>query len=285
MDGFLLVDKPKGLTSMTVCNILKKKLGLSKCGHNGTLDPNTTGLLVVGCNQGTKMLKLINEHDKEYIATIVFGLDSNTLDIDGTITNDINMTFSFNELKEKIEQLSKEKTQIPPMTSAIKVNGKKLYEYQRKGIDVEIKPRDIKIYEYEILSDLRLIDNHLEIDIRLYVAKGFYVRSFARDLGKLLGGCAILKELRRTKAGDFNVINSIKLDDIKSSDIKPIQEVFKLPVVEVNDYIARLVKNGVMLDERQTNEKGVFYVSNNCDIIAVYEEVDELKYKPILIFK
>lgn len=284
MDGFILVDKPKGMTSLDVCMKLKRSLKLNKCGHSGTLDPNTTGILVVAVNRATKLLKLINEHDKEYIATIVFGLDSDTLDIDGNITNNIDMDFTFEELKEKVAQLSKEKTQIPPMTSAIKVNGKKLYEYQRKGIEVEVQPRSINIYDYEILSDLRRVDNHLEIDIRLNVAKGFYVRSFARDLGKALGGVAILKELRRTFAGEFNVKNSKTLDLITSDDIKSIEDIFDLPRVEVNDYIARLVKNGVVLDERQTSINQNFYVVNNCDIIAIYEVVEPFKYKPILIF-
>lgn len=284
MDGFILVDKPKGMTSLDVCMKLKRSLKLNKCGHSGTLDPNTTGILVVAVNRATKLLKLINEHDKEYIATIVFGLDSDTLDVDGNITNNIDMEFTFEELKEKVAQLSKEKTQIPPMTSAIKINGKKLYEYQRKGIEIEVQPRGINIYDYEILSDLRRVDNHLEIDIRLNVAKGFYVRSFARDLGKALGGVAILKELRRTFAGEFKVVDSKPLDLITIDDIKSIEEIFDLPRVEVNDYIARLVKNGIVLDERQTSINQNFYVVNNCDIIAIYEVVEPLKYKPILIF-
>lgn len=285
MNGFIIVDKPKGMTSLSVCNKIKYKLGLSKCGHSGTLDPNATGVLVVAVNQATKLLKLINEHDKEYIATIVFGYDSDTLDLDGKITNDINMSFSLDELKEKIEILKERKEQIPPMTSAIKVDGKKLYEYQRKGIEIERKPRKIEIYESEIVSDLRSINGHLEIDIRLNVSKGFYVRSYAHDLGVLLGGCAVLKDLRRTIAGDFKINDAIRLDDITSSNIKSINEVFNLPKVEVNDYIASLVKNGVTLDERQSKINGVFYVTNKCDIIAIYEEVDKHKYKPILIFK
>lgn len=285
MDGFILVDKPKGMTSLTVCNKIKYMLGLNKCGHSGTLDPNTTGILVVACNRATKLLKLINEHDKEYIATISFGYDSDTLDIDGKITNDIDMNFSEADLNKAIEKLVKEEEQIPPMTSAIKINGKKLYEYQRKGIEIEVKPRKTKIYNYEILSNLRCVDGHLEFDILLNVAKGFYVRSFARDLGKLLGGCAILKELRRTKAGEFNVSDSKELDKLIATDIKSIQDVFKLPTLEVNDYIKGLVLNGVVLDERQIEIDEPFYVTNKCDIIAIYEVVEPKKYKPIIIFK
>lgn len=285
MDGFILVDKPKGMTSLAVCNKIKYMLGLNKCGHSGTLDPNTTGILVVACNRATKLLKLINEHDKEYIATISFGYDSDTLDVDGNITNDINMSFTMEELKAKIAELVKLEEQIPPMTSAIKINGKKLYEYQRKGIEVEVKPRKTKIYDYKILSDLRCVDGHLEFDILLSVAKGFYVRSFARDLGKMLGGCAILKELRRTKAGEFNVNDAKKLDGLTINDLAPIFDIFKMPSLEVNDYIKGLVLNGVVLDERQIEIDEPFYVTNKCDIIAIYEVVEPKKYKPIIIFK
>lgn len=284
MDGFILVDKPKGMTSLDVCMKLKRTLHLDKCGHSGTLDPNTTGILVVAINRATKLLKLINEHDKEYIATISFGYDSTTLDFDGEITKNISMNFSLNDLKNALIELCSMNSQVPPMTSAIKVNGKKLYEYQRKGITLELEPREVKIYDYEILSDLRLTDGHLEFDIKLNVSKGFYVRSFARDLGRMLGGCAILKDLRRTFAGDFNVIDSKKLDVITEDDIKSIFEIFKLPSVEVNDYIKGLVKNGIVLDERQTDLNEPFYVTNNNDVIAIYEPVGDNKYKPIILF-
>lgn len=285
MDGFLFVNKPKGMTSLSVCNYIKRKLNLNKCGHNGTLDPNTTGVLVIACNRATKLLKLINEHDKEYEATISFGYDSKTLDFDGEITNEIDMSFTKNELNEALIKLCKSEEQIPPMTSAIKINGKKLYEYQRKGIELELQPRNVKIYDYSVLSDLRCENNHLEIDIRLNVSKGFYVRSFARDLGKALNGCAILKELKRTKAGEYTINQCKNLEDITLDDIIPIDKFFEFKRVEVNDYIASLVKNGVVLDERQAKLNEVFFVTNNCDIIAVYECVDLYKYKPILILK
>ena len=284
MNGIVLVDKPKGMTSLSVCNKIKNTLKLDKCGHSGTLDPNATGVLVVATNKATKLLKLINEHDKEYIATISFGYDSDTLDFDGNITNEIDMKLTLEDIINAVNKLKEEKWQIPPMTSAIKINGKKLYEYQRKGIEIEREKRPIEIYESEIVSELRFIDNHYEIDISLYVSKGFYVRSYAHDLGILLGGCAILKELRRTKAGSFMLKDAVLLDDLKLTDIKSIFDVFNLPKVEVNDYIAGLVKNGVTLDERQTKINGVFYVTNKCDIIAIYESVDTYKYKPILIF-
>ena len=285
MDGFILVDKPKGITSLSVCNKIKRMFNFDKCGHNGTLDPNTTGVMVIACNRATKLLKFVNEHDKEYIAKIVFGYDSDTLDVDGNITNNINMEFTYDELVDKVKYLCSLKSQIPPLTSAIKINGMKLYEYQRKGIEVEVKARETEIYNYEILSDLVNVDNHYEIDIKLSVRKGFYVRSFARDLGQLLGGCAILKELRRTSAGEFIIDNCKTLEELSISDVKSINEVFDFKNIEVNTYISKLVMNGVMLDERQAKVEEPFNVVYNNKIIAIYEPVELYKYKPVIIFK
>ena len=285
MNGFLIVDKPKGLTSQTVCLKLKKELGANKCGHNGTLDPNATGVMVVAVNQATKLIKLVNEHDKEYIATILFGLDTDTLDIDGNITDEVFMEPSIELIKEKMDLIKAKKTQIPPLTSAIKINGKKLYEYQRKGIEIDIPEREVTLYDYEIVSDLRFINNHYEIDIKVNVSKGYFIRSMARDLGMLLGGKAIIKELRRTKSGIYKIEDSIPLDKIEKNNIIPIKEFFDLPKVYVKDYMIPLVKNGVTMDKRQTNIHGAFYVDSKDGILAIYEEVEELKYKPILIFK
>ena len=123
MDGFLLIDKPKGITSFSCCNQIRKKLKLNKTGHNGTLDPNTTGLMICAVNRATKLLKLINEHDKEYIARITFGLDSDTLDFESDL-REIKTDVSLERIKEGLEYLKSVDTQIPPMTSNVKINGK-----------------------------------------------------------------------------------------------------------------------------------------------------------------
>ena len=281
MDGFIILDKPKGITSFSACNKLKRKLNLDKTGHNGTLDPNATGLMIIGCNRALKLMKLINEHDKEYIAKIKFGKTSKTLDYDSDVLDGKLNDFNKDELLDKINYLKNQTEQIPPMTSAIKINGKKLYEYQREGKEIELEKRPIKIYDIELLSYDKTNE---ECDIRLFVSKGFYVRSFARDLGELLNSDAIIKELRRTKIDNIDISKSKKLEEINENDIIRIEDFFDFPKVEVNDYIAKLVKNGITLDERQTTIDGIFFVTNNCDIIAIYEKVDNNKYKPILIF-
>ena len=286
MNGFFLVDKPKGKTSSNVVLNIKKRLNLKKCGHNGTLDPNTTGLMVVGCNEGTKLMKFINEHDKAYITTIVFGYDSNTLDVHGKITEDFEMNFSDEELDNALNEIKAFKKQIPPMVSAIKIDGKKLYELERKNISIELEPRNIEIYNITKLSNLRKVDDHLEVDLIIDCSKGFYVRSFARDLGILLGGKAIMKKLRRIRSGEFNIQNSIPLDEINTDNMISIEVMFpNFDRLIVNDYIAKLAMNGVVFDERQIKTDVPFYVINKEEIIAIYEPIEEYKYKPVVIFK
>ncbi len=280
-DGFIFVDKEKEITSFQVCNKIKWKLKLDKTGHNGTLDPNATGMMIVATNKATKLMKYINEHNKEYVATIAFGKISDTLDFDSNVLDGKLNKFNVEELKSAIASLKEERYQIPPMTSAIKINGKKLYEYQRDGIEIELEKREIKINDIELID---FNDDLYECIIRLNVSKGFYVRSFARDLGKLLNSDAIIKELRRTKIEEYDVSNAKKLEDITLDDIIKIEDFFNFPKVEVNDYIAKLVKNGVTLDNRQTSINGIFFVVNNCDIIAIYEEIEKNIYKPVLIF-
>ncbi|MBQ9449616.1 MAG: tRNA pseudouridine(55) synthase TruB [Acholeplasmatales bacterium] len=284
MDGFIIGYKPKGMTSFSFCNKIRKKLNVNKVGHCGTLDPNAEGVMILGINTATKMMKFFDEHEKTYVTRIVFGYDSKTLDMDSEITKDIKMDVNMADLKEKLAILKEKKTQLPPMISSIKVNGRKLYQYAVKNIDVEVKERDVNIISYEILSDLEMVDNHFEIDIKLEVSKGYYIRSFARDLGSLLGGCAIVKELKRVAIDKYDESMSVTLDNItKDVVIKP-WDFFKYEIIDVDDYIAKLCKNGVILDERQTNTISPFYVRNNDKIIALYEPIEDNKYKIVALF-
>ena len=281
MDGFLLLDKDKKMTSFSLCNKIKYKFGISKSGHSGTLDPNATGLMIVALDKATKLLKLLNYDTKEYITEIVFGLDSISYDIDSMITNDIKMSFSLDELKEKMEILKSKDKQLPPMISAIKVNGRKLMKYDKD--EVTLKERDVKILDYELI-DFIPDDTHPKAIIRLKVSKGFYIRSYAHDLGILLGGCAIVKELRRISIENLSIDNAKKLDDVSLNDILPIQRFFNFNVLEVDKYRAHLAQNGVTFDKRQTTMKGCFLVKCEGKDIAIYEETEENIYKPLLIF-
>ncbi|MDE7384897.1 MAG: tRNA pseudouridine(55) synthase TruB [Anaeroplasmataceae bacterium] len=286
MDGFFIVDKPMGITSQGAVLKIKKQFQLKKCGHTGTLDPDATGVLVVACGEATKLIRLLDEKEKEYETTIVFGFDSNTLDWYGNITKEEKMDFTLDELDAALDRIKLQTFQVPPMVSAIKVAGKKLYEYERENKTVELEPRKVQIKRLERISNLRSINGHLEVDVRILCSKGFYVRSFARDLGQALGGCAILRDLRRLKSGRFCIEKAVALENLREENLYSIESIFsEFSYLEVNDYIAKLVKNGVMLDERQIKTKEPFYITHNGAIISIYEVVGENRYKPVVIFK
>ena len=175
MNGFFNIYKEKGLTSFDVCNKIKYMMKERKVGHTGTLDPNAVGVMQIAVGKATKLLPLLEDHIKVYEPTVKFGILTDSLDPDGKIleTSEVpNITLK--DIEDKLEKLSSITEQIPPIFSAIKVNGKKLYEYARNGQEVEIKPRPVKIFESMISSDFFMEDNHLCIKIKLKVSKGFY---------------------------------------------------------------------------------------------------------------
>lgn len=288
MDGFLVINKEKGLTSFDVCAKIRKIFNTKSVGHTGTLDPNTTGVLVIAIGSATKLLKLLIEHTKEYNTTVLFGISTDTLDITGNVieeNNNINLTKDL--IINKLDELKKETKQIPPMYSAIKVNGKKLYEYARKNIELELEARDITIYDLKSTSDLYKIDGRYAIDLYMKVSKGFYVRSLIRDLGIKLNVPATMYELDRISSGIFNKDMAVSLNNPDILDkVISIDEVFSdLEILHVNDYIKKLVYNGVVLDERQIKTNKPFRVYSNNKLIAIYEPFLEYKYKVVAMFK
>lgn len=294
MEGFFIVDKPAGLTSQNVCTKIKKTYNLNKVGHNGTLDPQTTGVMVVACNRATKMLQYLVNDDKEYLTTIIFGLSTNTLDIYGSTLATSPVIVDMPSITEALKSLKNKTTQVPPLVSAIKVNGKKLYEYERKNLEVEINERKVTIHDIKVIRPLYMEDGQQRIDLLLDVSKGFYVRSFARDLGELLGTYAVMGKLRRTRAGKFCINDAIPLANIIEETKTPlaIDEVFSYPKIEINNRILNFVKNGVTLYkhnlEKDCKIKDVsslsrFILVKDQKNIAIYEKKDEI-YRPIFIF-
>lgn len=214
MFGFLNVYKPSGMTSFDVVAILREITKIRQIGHTGTLDPFATGVLPVCIGKSTKLIEYLPD-DKEYIATVQFGSDTDTYDLEGQITKTYDTKISDRELMQTLKNFEGEIEQYPPKYSAIKVNGKKLYEYARQGQDVKIKPRKVKIYEIKLLN----FDKERQIaKILVSCSKGTYIRSIAYDIGQILNCGGHLTALERTKAGMFNCENSIKLSDIKSVD-------------------------------------------------------------------
>lgn len=208
MSNIFCIYKPKNWTSNDVVQKIKKELNLKKIGHGGTLDPLAEGALIIGVNEGTKELNNHLDNTKQYIATIEFTYQTDTLDLEGSIEYKSNVIPQLDDILNKLEILKNETYyQIPPKFSAIKINGKPAYKYARENKEIIIDPRIVKLINYEIISY-----NDKTLEIIIDVSKGFYVRSFARDLAHKLGTYATLVKLIRTKSGDLTIENSYTIE-------------------------------------------------------------------------
>ena len=211
-DGVLLVDKAEGMTSHDVVALVRRHLGIKKVGHCGTLDPIATGLLLLTIGRGTKVQDLLMSEDKEYVSTLTLGASTSTQDREGEIVEtkpvpQLNET----EIRGVFEKFRGDFYQLPPMVSAKKHGGVPLYKLARQGKVVEREPRFVRVYRYTI--DRIALP---EIDFSVLCSKGFYVRTYAHDIGEAIGCGAHLKSLRRTKSGRFDVSDSISVDQIKN---------------------------------------------------------------------
>ena len=210
LDGAILIDKPSGPTSHDVVDAIRRKFGIKKVGHCGTLDPNATGLLIIVLDRGTKLSERLMGDDKVYEGTIKFGEETDSYDSDGELTNSMPiMPMTLDELNEEAAKFIGDQMQIPPMVSAIKKNGVPLYKLARKGIEVEREPRLIHIYNFRFTDYAEPLGQ-----FRVACTKGTYVRSIAHDLGQKLGCGAHLATLRRSVSGKFDVANAIPLDAV-----------------------------------------------------------------------
>lgn len=279
MDGFFIIDKEKGYTSFDVCNKLKHKFHNSHVGHTGTLDPNATGVLVVAFGRACKTLNLLEEKNKRYVCEIEFGVSYDTIDPCGKVISTSNKEITLDMIKSSLEVLKKQDKQLPPKFSALKVNGKRAYDLARSGKEFELALRDVQIYDLNIVSDLIKKEDKYYISIELLVSKGFYVRSFVRDLAEMLEADANMFNLRRLSSGVFDIKDSKKIDLIEEEDIISISKVFSyLPRVEFKPYLEKMIKNGIGLDERNVKIDTPFVACVNGQEIALYNITDE-KYK------
>jgi len=209
MDGVIIINKPKQYTSHDIVNIVRKQLNTKKVGHTGTLDPNATGVLPILIGRATKISKYLVEHKKTYIATIKLGEKRDTGDSEGKIIEkDLELkSIERDRIEEVLKSFLGKQKQIPPIYSAIKIDGKKLYEYARQGQAVEIKPRDIEIYSICLKSYKKD-----EIIFEAECSKGTYVRVLCEDIAKELGTVGYMKELQRTTVDKFKIEQSIELE-------------------------------------------------------------------------
>lgn len=280
--GFLNIYKPVGMTSHDVVSVLRRVAKIKQIGHTGTLDPFAEGVLPICIGKATRLIEYLQD-DKEYLATVQFGAATNTFDLDGEKVFTSDKKVSLDDIKEGLKSFEGEILQFPPIFSAIKVKGKKLYEYARKGEEVEIQPRKVVIENIE----LKNFDEELQqAQILLKCSKGTYIRSIANDLGKNLGCGGYLIKLIRTQAGKFRVENSVQLDgiDVKSNLINPL-DILNLPKIAVdNDDLAR-IKNGMPI--YKTCDKIGNFVSliyNDVEICAVgIADGEKIKLKKVFI--
>lgn len=209
-NGILLVDKPKGLTSHDVVYKIRRTFGFKKVGHTGTLDPMATGLLVmlVG-REMTKRSMELSSDDKSYEAVFKFGIETDSADAMGNVVSEKSVTIKEQDIVKNLDKFRGEISQIPPMFSAKKHKGKKLYEYARKGVTVKVEPKQVTIYEFELLNV-----NLPEASFNIKCSKGTFIRQLAEDLGKELGCGAHLCQLRRTQAGEYDINKASTLENI-----------------------------------------------------------------------
>ena len=250
MDGIILINKQKDCTSHDVVNKIKHMFN-EKVGHTGTLDPNATGLLPILIGQGTKLSYYLINHDKEYEVTLQLGIKTDTADGEGKVVEEQNVDKEVLEEENVVNVLKSfigKQLQTPPIYSAIKLNGKKLYEYARKNIQVDVKPREIEVYDISI-THINAEKNELQFTVKC--SKGTYIRSLCEDIAKKMGTIGYMKELNRTKVGIFDIKNSITIEELE--DNKDNETYLKEHIISIEDLFIELYgdENKVMLSERK----------------------------------
>lgn len=274
MDGIFLVDKPSGLTSHDVVFKIKKQFKLNKVGHTGTLDPFATGLLIILVGKATKLAFLFDELDKQYSGQITLGQAYDTDDVTGRVIDQRSVDFTKSMLEKVVQFMQPNYMQTPPNYSAIKKDGIKAYDAARMGQALQLSPRLVEIYafNYEI--------NDTIIDFNTHVSKGTYIRSIARDIGLKLNTYGALKTLRRTAIGNYAIEHAKALTQLSENDLIDHRLLFKnIPKLKLNDYLIKLVKNGVKLDERQITTDKPFVVVDQHDQMIAYYVPDNNAYK------
>lgn len=288
MDGIIVVNKEKGFTSRDMVNKVGKILGVKKIGHTGTLDPLATGVLVMCLGKCTGLVDMITSDYKEYIAGVRLGIMTDTLDITGSVLNECDVKFSSNDIKKAISSMIGEYYQEVPKYSAVKINGRKLYEYARGGIDVELPKRLVNIKNIELVSDVLYVDGYIDFKIKCLVSKGTYIRSLIRDIASKLGTIGVMSSLVRTKQGNFSIDDAYSVSDIESGNYKIIglgdffKDVYR---VRVADDLKKSILNGSIVSNIYGVDEVLFVDENNL-VLALYRvyEKDSSKIKPFKMF-
>ena len=273
MNGILLINKSEGKTSRDIVNDCMHIFNTKKIGHTGTLDPLASGLLILTVGNATRIQELITEKDKEYIATMKLGIKTDTYDTEGKIIDQKEVPNNLN-IEEVLNSYIKKYNQEVPIYSSIKVNGKKLYEYARENIEVELPKREVEIKDIKLLS----INNN-EVTFKCLVSKGTYIRSLINDIGNTLGTYATMTKLIRTKIDNFSLDNSYTLEDIEKGNYKliSIEEILDYPKIEIDDDLYKKISNGVVLDNTFNIKDKVLFIYNSNVKAIYYNDNNKLK--------
>ena len=282
MFGFLNIYKPQGKTSHDVVAILRRVTKIKQIGHTGTLDPFAEGVLPICIGKSTRLIEYLDD-EKAYIGTVQLGKSTTTYDIEGEGVNISNKKVTLKDIEEALPKFRGEIQQLPPIYSAIKVKGKKLYEYARSGEEVTIEPRRVNIYKLEVVE---FDEENQLLKLLIECSKGTYIRSIAHDLGEALGCYGHLINLVRIKAGKFEVGSSIKLDeivnidDVEKSLINPI-EYLNYPKYELNDSEKEKVSHGMSINVEKADGIVVFLCQNKLVAVA---NIENKKAKVLKVF-
>ena len=284
MNGVIIIDKPLGKTSHDMVYFLRRITHIKKIGHTGTLDPNASGVLPMCIGKATKAAQMLTDTDKRYSVQMTLGAVTDTQDADGEILTTFDVNVTEEQLKETVASFEGEIMQIPPMYSAVKVNGKKLYQLAREGIEIEREGRKINIYKIDIL-DINLENKTLDMDV--YCSKGTYIRTLCHDIGQKLGCGAYVSKLRRTQSGLFKAEDSYTVGQIEKmadegtleSAIIPVDELFgEYEKIAVTNDVAQKIKNGMTLRLAGIEEGKKYRVyDKNSNFLSIsYGEKDNL---------
>ena len=279
MNGIIIIDKEKNMTSRDVVNKVSKMLGTKKIGHTGTLDPLATGVLVLCVGKATKLVDLITGYDKEYIAKVCLGTLTDTLDITGNIIKEKETNITKEKIENTLKSFIPGYEQEVPIYSAVKINGKKLYEYARNGETVELPKRYIKINSIDLISDIEYKNGKTYFSFITNVSKGTYIRSLINDIGKKLNTYGTMLELRRTKQGNFKIEDSSNINEPKIIKIEEIlKDYYKK---EIDGKLYKKISNGVKIKNEENKDIVVF--THNKEVIAIYKKENEY-LKPYKMF-
>ena len=287
MDGIVLINKEKNCTSRDVVNQVSKILKTKKIGHTGTLDPIATGVLVLCIGKATKLVEVITSYDKEYEAEVILGIKTDTKDITGKILREEKAIISKENIEKCLKQMIGTYNQTVPIYSAVKINGKKLYEYARNNEEIELPKRKVTIKELKLISDITYEKEKTKFKIKCHVSKGTYIRSLIEDIATNLNTIGTMENLKRTKQGNFQITSANTIQDIENNKFKiySIEEILeKFYKIEMTDDLYFKIKNGSIIKNNYNHDIVAF--TKNDKVIAIYKEYskDKTLLKPWKMF-